>query len=114
MAAVNLDETFAALADPARRGVVDLLRRRPRRAGELAAAMKVSAPRMSQHLRVLRRSGIIEESGLEADARVRLYRLRPERFSVLRRWLDEVEAFWTVELEAFRDHAERTRGKPRL
>ena len=111
MTAVNLDRTFAALADPARRGAVDLLRRRPRRAGELAAALKVSPPRMSQHLRVLRKSGIIEDSGLAADARVRVYRLRPERFSALRRWLDEVEAFWTEELAAFREHAERTRGR---
>jgi len=111
MAAENLDRTFAALADPARRGVVDLLRRRPRRAGELAAALRVSAPRMSQHLRVLRKSGIIEDSGLATDARVRVYRLRPERFSALRRWLDEVEAFWAEELASFREHAERTRGR---
>lgn len=113
MTAENLDATFAALADPARRGAIDLLRRRPRRAGELAAALKVSPPRMSQHLRVLRRTGLIEEAGLAEDARVRVYRLRPERFSALRRWLDEVEAFWAIELDAFRSHVERTRSKRR-
>jgi DNA-binding transcriptional ArsR family regulator len=41
---------FAALADPARRGVVDLLRKQPRRAGELASALAISAPRMSQQM----------------------------------------------------------------
>jgi DNA-binding transcriptional ArsR family regulator len=109
----SLDRTFAALADPARRGVVDMLRKRPRRAGELAAALRVSAPRMSQHLRVLRRSGLIEDVGLEDDARVRVYQLRRERFSALRRWLEEVEAFWAEELDAFKEHAERTRPRQR-
>ena len=49
-----IDSTLAALADPTRRGVIDLLRERPRRAGELAAAARMSAPAMSRHLRVLR------------------------------------------------------------
>ena len=49
-----LDATLAAIADPTRRRVVDLLRERPRRAGELASAFRVSPPAMSRHLRVLR------------------------------------------------------------
>ena len=48
---------------------------------------------------------------LEADARVRVYRLRRERFTELRGWLDEVEAFWGDQLAAFKAHAEKTRGK---
>ena len=110
-AARKLDQTCAALADPTRRGVVDLLRRRPRRAGELASALETSAPAMSRHLRVLRRSGLVEEEGLEEDARVRVYRLRPEPFHALRDWVEGVEAFWTLELQAFKAHAERTRGR---
>jgi DNA-binding transcriptional ArsR family regulator len=105
-----LDETLAALADPTRRGVVDLLRARPRRSGELAAAFGVSPPAMSRHLRVLRRRGLIEEERVEDDARVRVYRLRQERFSELQQWLTEVEAMWTGQLEAFKEHAERTRA----
>lgn len=104
-----VDWAFAALADPARRSVIELLRRRPRRAGELADALALSAPRMSQHLRVLRRCGLVEEAPLEEDARVRVYRLRREPFSALRSWLDDVEAFWSTELEAFRSYVERTR-----
>lgn len=109
----QLDRTLAALADPARRSVVDCLRKSPRRAGELADVLGVSAPRMSQHLRVLRDCGLIEDVGLTEDARVRVYRLRPEPFTRLRRWLDEVEAFWSEELAAFKVHAERTRGRRR-
>lgn len=106
----DLDRTLAALADPTRRGVVDLLRKRPHRAGELADAFEVSPPAMSRHLRVLRATGLVEEDHQGGDARVRLYRLRPEPFHALRRWIDEVEAYWARELEAFRVHAERTRA----
>jgi len=108
MPGLSLDQTLAALADPARRGAVELLRRRPRRAGELAAALSVSAPRMSQHLGVLRRSGLIEADP-GPDARVRLYRLRAEPFAALRTWVEEVESFWSAELAAFKAHAERPR-----
>ncbi|MBZ4396359.1 metalloregulator ArsR/SmtB family transcription factor [Myxococcus sp. MISCRS1] len=110
-AARRLDETFAALADPTRRGVIDLLCEEPRRAGELAAAFDMSAPAMSRHLRVLRKTGLVEEEALEDDARVKVYRLRPERFGELRAWLDEVESFWSDQLSAFKAHAERTRKK---
>jgi DNA-binding transcriptional ArsR family regulator len=103
----DLDQTLSALADPTRRGVVDLLRRGPRRAGELAEALAMSPPAMSRHLRVLRQSGLVEESHEGDDARVRLYRLRPEPFGALRRWVDEVESFWTRELQAFKRYAER-------
>jgi DNA-binding transcriptional ArsR family regulator len=113
MSSAHLDHTLLALADPTRRRVVDLLRRKPLRAGDIAAALSVSAPRLSRHLRVLRHSGLIEENGIDQDARVRVYRLRPERFSILRTWLTEVEAFWTAELSAFKTHAERTRARRR-
>jgi DNA-binding transcriptional ArsR family regulator len=106
----SLDTMFAALADPARRGVVDLLRKKPRRAGELASALSISPARMSQHLRVLRQSGLVEDDDVENDARVRLYRLRQAPFSEIRGWLDEVEEFWASELAAFKAHAER-KGK---
>ena len=114
MASAHVDHTLLALADPTRRRVIDLLRRKPQRASDIAAALAVSAPSLSRHLRVLRKSGLIENSGVDHDARVRLYRLRPERFAVLRTWLEEVEAFWTAELSAFKTHAERTRGRRRL
>jgi DNA-binding transcriptional ArsR family regulator len=109
----KLDDTLAALAEPTRRGVVDLLRKGPRRAGELAEAFDVSAPAMSRHLKVLRASGLVEEQRFEDDARVRLYRLRPEPFVALQAWLDQVQAFWAEQLGAFKAHAERTRRRKR-
>lgn len=109
----HLDGTLGALADPTRRRVVDMLRGGPRRAGEIADAFRVSAPALSRHLRVLRTRGLIEEERIADDARVRVYRLRPERFEELSHWLAEIEAFWTDQLGAFRAHTERTGRRPR-
>jgi DNA-binding transcriptional ArsR family regulator len=53
-------------------------------------------PAMSRHLRVLRKTGLVDESAEEDDARVRVYRLRPEPFARLRVWLDQVEAYWSI------------------
>jgi DNA-binding transcriptional ArsR family regulator len=106
MPKTELNATLSALADRNRRAVIDLLKEQPRRAGEIAAALSVTPPALSRHLRVLRRSGLIHEQGLEEDARVRIYRLRKEPFDELRAWLGEVESFWTGELAAFRDHVE--------
>ena len=103
----DLDATLSALADPTRRQVVDLLRTKPRRAGELATSAETSAPAMSRHLRVLRASGLVEAEGVDDDARLRVYRLRREPFVALQSWLDQVEAFWSEQLGAFKAHAER-------
>src|ERR1700682_1514068 len=101
---MDLDQTFAALADATRRGAIDRLRSHPYPAGQLARALAVSPPVMSRHLRVLRTAGLVEEDHQGPDARVRVYRLRKERFGELRRWLEDVESYWTKELAAFRAH----------
>lgn len=105
--AAELDAALAALADPARRAVVERLRKGPARAGDLAREFAMSAPRMSQHLRALRLGRLVEETGVEDDARVRLYQLRPERFTLLRGWAEDIESFWATELAAFKHYAER-------
>ena len=104
-----LDRTLAALADPARRRAVELLRERPRRASELAELIGVPRPAMSKHLRVLRLDRLVEESSPDSDARVRVYRLRQERFAALSDWLAELGALWSDQLAAFREHVERQR-----
>ena len=105
----SLDRTLAALAEPTRRRAVDLLRKSPRRAGELAEAIGVSAPLMSRHLRTLRLEGIVEEAhGDPRDSRIRMYHLRREPFDELGGWLRQVEALWEDQLASFRDHVERT------
>jgi DNA-binding transcriptional ArsR family regulator len=109
----SLARTFEALADPARRGVVELLRARPHRASDLAELLGLSRPAMSRHLKVLRASGLVTPANDDADLRARVYRLRPEPFAELKEWVHEIERFWTLELDAFKAHAERARGKRR-
>jgi len=100
----GLGRTLAALADPHRRRVVQILSERPRRAGKLAQALALSPPAMSRHLRTLRECGLVEERHDGFDARVRVYQLRPEPMANLAAWLRETEAMWAAQLTAFRDH----------
>jgi DNA-binding transcriptional ArsR family regulator len=113
---MGIETTFAALSDRTRLAVVQLLREGPRRAGELAGALDMSAPALSRHLKVLRASGLINDEAVEEDARVRMFRLEPAAFAEVRDWVVEVEAFWDNQLQAFKAHAEKPRknvGKAR-
>jgi len=102
----RIDVILAALADPHRRQVVDLLRAGPRPAGEIARAVGLAPPAMSRHLRTLRRSGLIGESHPDFDARVRVYALQPRPMAELKSWLEETERMWSEQLTAFKAHLE--------
>ncbi|RJE82037.1 ArsR/SmtB family transcription factor [Paracoccus onubensis] len=103
----NIDKTLAALADPCRRRAVELLGRQPHRAGELADMLGLSAPAMGRHLRLMKQSGLVEESHPEFDARVRVYTLREGAMAELKRWLADTEAVWVTQLAAFKAHVEK-------
>lgn len=105
-AATRIDRTLLALADPHRRQVIDLLRERPRPAGELARAVGLAPAAMSRHLRTLRQSGLVDESHPAFDARVRVYALRPGPMAELKAWLEETERMWSEQLLAFKAHIE--------
>ena len=105
-----LDRTLQALAEPTRRAVVGLLRDGPQRASDIADALATSRQAMSRHLRVLRQAGVILEVGAaspDADARARTYRLEAQPLAELQAWLGDVQAFWGVQMQAFRKRAER-------
>lgn len=102
----SLDRTLSALADPARRRAVELLGAEPRRAGELADELQLSASVMSRHLKVLRDVGLVEESSPTFDARVRIYSLRTGATAGLRSWLDVIERSWAEQLGALKTHVE--------
>jgi len=105
--AQRLDRTLAALADPHRRRVVDLLREQPLRAGDLAQAAQISFPAMSRHLKMLRQSGLVEEDRDEFDSRVRIYRLKAEAMDELKAWLTETDALWARQLASFKAHLQK-------
>ena len=101
-------DAFAALADPTRRQVIQLLGRGPRRAGELADEVGTSASALSRHLKVLLDAAIVEDERIPEDARVRLFKLRPDSLVAVQAYLDQLQAEWRDQLDSFKRHVERT------
>lgn len=100
---IRVMDTFTAVADPVRRRLIEALAAKQRPVKELVELFPISQPAVSRHLRLLREVGIVESvqpSG--EDARLRLYRLRPEAFSEIQEWL---QIFWQSKLDAFAAHA---------
>lgn len=83
------DQVLAALANPTRRLVVELLGTGPLRSGELAVRVGLPPTAITRHLRTLRDAGVVEVHTIEGDARGRLYRLRVEAVSGLLVWAGE-------------------------
>jgi DNA-binding transcriptional ArsR family regulator len=96
--------TFTALADPARCLVVEHLAEAPRSAGELAALAGLSKSAMSRHLRVLREAALIDDERAPDDARVRMFRIRPEGFDDTTDWWRNVQAHWERTLASYAEH----------
>ena len=98
-------DTFAALADPTRRRIVELLGRGERSAGEIVDEFDVSAPAISQHLKALREAGLVR---VRTDAQRRIYALDPAGLAEIDAWLESVRRFWSRSLDAL----ERELRKP--
>jgi DNA-binding transcriptional ArsR family regulator len=100
-----LDRTFAALADPTRRMLLERIGRQPYRAGDLCRGLSISRPAVSKHLRVLRHAGLVTAT---PQGREMLYRLSPtsSRLEDVRTYVERVSRLWDVALEAFRAFAE--------
>lgn len=107
MSQAAIDRTLTALADSHRRRIIELLRVRPRRAGEIAEAVGLNPPALSRHLRTLKANGLIEDAHPAFDARVRIYTLRPEPMTHLKTWLEQTEQLWAAQLASFKAHLER-------
>jgi len=94
---------YAALAEPHRREILDLLRERQRSVGELVERLRLSQPGVSKHLRVLRDAGLVD---VQIDGRFRLYGLRAEPLAEVDRWLEPYRAHWSGRLDALERHRE--------
>jgi DNA-binding transcriptional ArsR family regulator len=90
-------QSLAAIADPTRRRIVELLATRDRTAGELVEAFDLSAPAISQHLNVLREAGLVTT---RAEGQTRIQTLNPAGLDELDAWLDKTRAFWSRRLDA--------------
>jgi DNA-binding transcriptional ArsR family regulator len=95
--------TYAALAEPHRREILDLLRAGERSVGELVEPLGLTQPGVSKHLRILREAGLV---AARTDGRHRLYALRPGPLAELDVWLAPYRAFWSDRLDALERHLE--------
>jgi DNA-binding transcriptional ArsR family regulator len=89
-------DTFAALADPTRRRIIESLASGESSFGDLADRFAMSRPAVSQHLKVLRDAGIVTA---RADAQRRIYSLNTESLDEIEAWLGKVREFWTPRLD---------------
>jgi DNA-binding transcriptional ArsR family regulator len=96
---------FAALGDPTRRRILERLCTGPKPVGVIAAGLSVSRPAVSQHLKILKEAGLVQE---EPQGTRRIYHIDPRGLGPLRAWLDQ---FWDHALEAFRAEAEKEHTK---
>jgi DNA-binding transcriptional ArsR family regulator len=99
--------SLAALGDPTRQAIVELLADGPRPVGEIAAELPVSRPAVSQHLKVLKDAGLVVDRPVGTR---RLYQLDPAGADAARAYLDR---FWTKALDAFKAAVERTEEERR-
>jgi DNA-binding transcriptional ArsR family regulator len=97
---------FDVLAEPNRRRILDELRAGERPVGALVAALQVSQPAVSKHLRVLRGAGLVDVRG---DAQRRLYRLRVAPLRELDDWLAPYRAQWGARLDDLAAHLDTAR-----
>ena len=98
-------DRLAALGDPTRRRILELLAERRRTATELHREFRIAPPAVSRHLRVLREAGLVGEEQVPDDRRVRLYRLEPAPLDELSVWLSELSRGWQRQLDSFKDYA---------
>jgi DNA-binding transcriptional ArsR family regulator len=87
---------YAALAEPHRREILDLLRGRERPVSDLVERLRLSQPGVSKHLRVLREAGLVR---VRVDGRQRLYTLDPRPLAEVDAWLEPYRAFWNEKLD---------------
>jgi DNA-binding transcriptional ArsR family regulator len=94
---------FTALSDPTRRKVLERLEGGPLAVVEIAKGLPVSRPAVSQHLKVLKKAGLVRD---RAEGTKRVYYLDPQGLAAMRQWLDRM---WGTALDAFQREVERNK-----
>ena len=94
-------DPFVVVAEPTRRRILDRLCTSESSVGELVEALRVSQPTVSKHLKVLREAGLVSS---RTAAQRRIYRIEPDPFQALDRWLEPYRRLWTTHLDALERH----------
>jgi len=98
---------LAALSDPTRRAVFERIVKAPRSVGEIAQGLPISRPAVSQHLKVLREAGLVQE---ERQGTQRIYSADAKALGELRAYVDQM---WQAALGKFAESADRSKGRKR-
>ena len=110
-AAAQLDLTFHALADPARRAMLERLSRGPASVSELARPLAMSLPAVVQHLAVLQASGLVAS---EKVGRVRTCRMEVGAMSLAEHWINQRRTDWEARLDRLGDYLRKhPQGDPK-
>jgi DNA-binding transcriptional ArsR family regulator len=97
------DDVFGALANPVRRRILEHLRAGPRAVTDLAGEFDLGRPAISEHLQVLKQSGLVRE---EPRGRHRYYHLEPVPLARVEEWLHPFERYWRARIRSLRDLVE--------
>jgi DNA-binding transcriptional ArsR family regulator len=101
-------ETFAALAEPNRLRIVELLRSGPRAVNEIGERLHLNQPQVSKHLRVLKEAGLVDVQPL---AQQRLYELRGQPLRRMHTWLERYRRVWEERFEEMDELLEELKNK---
>ena len=99
-----MESPFTVLAEPSRRAILVQLAAGERSVGDLEAALDLSQPSVSKHLRVLRDAGFVE---VTIDAQRRVYRIRPEPLKEVDAWMEPFRGYWSAHVDALERHLDR-------
>jgi DNA-binding transcriptional ArsR family regulator len=101
---MDVESTFAIIAEPNRRAILSLLAASERSVGEIEQRLHLPQTSVSKHLRVLRDAGFVEA---RVEAQRRVYRIRPEPLMEVDAWLAPFRHFWSTHVDALERHLER-------
>ena len=99
-----MESVFEIIAEPNRRAILGLLASSEQSVGEIERQLRMSQPRVSKHLRVLREAGFVEAT---VDAQRRVYRLKPEPLQEVDDWLEPFRRFWSAHVDALERYLDR-------
>ena len=103
-------DRFAALAEPNRRRIVELLGGGPRAAGAIVREFDLSAPAISQHLKALREAGLVR---VAVDGQRRIYSLDPDGLAAVEDWVGRTRRAWAERLDSLEAALREERGAKR-
>ena len=107
---LDMESSFAIIAEPNRRAILSLLASSERCVGEIESRLRMPQTSVSKHLRVLREAGFVEA---RVEAQRRVYALRPEPLMEVDAWLEPFRRFWTPHIDALERHLDRMEKKPK-